>query len=65
MDTNSEAGNVYMPELEGDPFTEEGGELYPPANVPITDFSVPPLAEQPSSRNPSFAVPTLSRDGLN
>ena len=46
MDTNSKACSVSMPELEGVPFTEGGGEFSPPANVPITEFSVPPLVEK-------------------
>ena len=65
MDTNSEEGNGSMPELEGVPVIEGGGEFSPPANVPISDLSVPLLAEQPSSQNLSFSIPTPSRVGFN
>ena len=49
MDTNSEASRGFIPKLEGVLVMEGGGEFSPPANVPITDYSVPHLAEQPSS----------------
>ena len=51
MDTNYETCSVSMPELEGVLVREEGGEFSPPANVLITNYSVPPIVEQPSSRN--------------
>ena len=54
-----------MPELEGVLVTEGGGEFSPLANAPITDFTVPPLVEKPSSLNPNFSIPTPSGAGLN
>ena len=65
MDTNFESGSGYMPELEGVLVMKGGGEFSPPPNVPITEFLVPPLAEQPSSRNPYFSIPNPSGVGLN
>ena len=52
MEINSETGSASIPELEGVLVTEDGGELSPPTNVPITDYSVPPIVEHPSSRDP-------------
>ena len=57
MDTNSEASSVSMLDLEGVLVMKEAGEFSPPTNVPIIDYSVPPLVEKTSSRNPSFYVP--------
>ena len=65
MDKNSETGSVSMPQLEGVLVTEDGGELSPPANVPITDYSVPPITEQPSSRDPYFSIQTPTGARLN
>ena len=65
MDINSKTGSVSIPELEGVPVTEEGGELSPPTNVSITDYLVPPIAKQPSSRDPYFSIQTPTGARLN
>ena len=46
IDTNYEIGSVSMPELEGVPVAEEGGKFSHPANVLITDYSIPHIEKQ-------------------
>ena len=58
MEINYETWSSFIPELEGVLVTEKGGEFSPPANVPIIDYSVPPIMEQPSSQDPSFSIQT-------
>ena len=65
METNSETSCVSMLELEGFPVTKEGAELSPPANVPITDYSVPPIVEKLSSQDPSFSIHTPVGASIN
>ena len=64
MENNSREGSGSILELEGVPVEEEGVES-PLSNSPITDLSVPPLVEQPSSQNAYFVIPTTSQYRIN
>ena len=45
MDVNLYVGSRSLPELEGDPVMEEGGDFSLPTNVPITHYSYPLMAK--------------------
>ena len=65
MDVNSDAGSGSLVELEGVPMMEEQGEFSLPTNVPIIDYSLPPIMEQTCSQNTSFVVHTLTVSMFN